>query len=263
MDSIFKITKSGVYGILVEGLEKDNGEYLDETTDVIVSTRNYAFSHSVTINALTSIKADGTETFVSSDIVEHVVDCIDNSEFVFTIDGLYKVSHIILPTQVWLAYVKSKDATALQAYNLIYYYNTTDGKYYKYIDDTHISEVTLTEILAINAVAPVLITDKTSTIIRTDKNTFSTCFLTDCFNNVCKNLLTTLPTTCKNKVDDLQSLIFTRDLLWMSINVIKYCLDLQQLYEAQRYLEGVTYCNTCPDYLSKTNSNSTGCGCNN
>ena len=55
MDSIFKISKSGIYGILVEGLEKDNGEYLNEETDILISTRNYAYSHTVTLNTLTSI----------------------------------------------------------------------------------------------------------------------------------------------------------------------------------------------------------------
>ena len=79
MDSIFKISKSGIYGILVEGLEKDNGEYLNEETDILISTRNYAYSHTVTLNTLTSISSDGTETFDTYSVNEHCTTCIDSS----------------------------------------------------------------------------------------------------------------------------------------------------------------------------------------
>ena len=99
MDSLFKISKYGTYGIVIEGLEKDNSEYLLET-DILVSTRNYTYSHSVTINALASIDAAGTEKFETSSVNFHQDTSIDSSEFTLTKDGLYKVSHIILPNEV-------------------------------------------------------------------------------------------------------------------------------------------------------------------
>lgn len=51
MDSIFKISKSGTSGILIEGLEKDNSEYIAED-GILVSTRNYAYSQTITLNTL-------------------------------------------------------------------------------------------------------------------------------------------------------------------------------------------------------------------
>lgn len=44
MDSIFKLCKKGTCGITITGLEKDNDEYLNEDDEIIVSTRNYAYS---------------------------------------------------------------------------------------------------------------------------------------------------------------------------------------------------------------------------
>ena len=61
MDSIFKISKKGLCGITVTGLELDNDEYLSED-NVIISTRNYTYQQSVTINVLKSINAQQEET---------------------------------------------------------------------------------------------------------------------------------------------------------------------------------------------------------
>ena len=48
MDSVFKICKKGACGITITGLERDNDEYLNETDEITVSTRNYAYSQTVT-----------------------------------------------------------------------------------------------------------------------------------------------------------------------------------------------------------------------
>ena len=93
MDSVFKICKKGACGITITGLEKDNDEYLNEDGEVAVSTRNYTYSQTVTINAITSIKSSGEEITQKYDIVEHVIDCIDESEMEMPIDGLYEVTH--------------------------------------------------------------------------------------------------------------------------------------------------------------------------
>ena len=47
----------------------------------------------------------------------------------------------------------------------------------------------------------------------------------------------------------------------MAINVIKYQLETNQLYEAQRILEDVNKCSYFCDSIT-LNSNSYGCGCN-
>jgi len=57
--------------------------------------------------------------------------------------------------------------------------------------------------------------------------------------------------------------IFNRDLVWMTINVIKYSIEIGQYYEAQRFLENLIGCgNICAEYISD-NKKGSGCGCSN
>ena len=248
MDSIFKITKNGTCGILVDGLELDNSEYI-LPTGIWISTRNYTYLHSNTLNVLYSMKFDGTETMEAYKVVDHVTNPIDRSEFTFRVDGLYEISHLIIPNRDWLNYVLENNASALTAYSLIYFIE--NGLFYKYTAGV-ITEVTLTEIMSVNP--------NTTTIIRCDKSTFCTCYISECFNKLCASIFESISLRCSNKTAE-KDLIRDRDILWMAINVIKYQLETNQLYEAQRILEDVNKCNYFCDSVT-LNSNSYGCGCN-
>ena len=262
MDSVFKICKKGTCGITITGLERDNDEYLNEDSEITVSTRNYAYSQTITLNAITSIKSTGEETTQKYDIVEHVIDCIDESDIEMPIDGLYEVTHIILPTDVWLKYVLERDKSALTAYNLIYYYDTQSQSFMKYVDEESVA-VSVEEVLEVNATPPTDVKEKTTTIIRGDKNTFCMCHLNECFYRLCKNLLGDLPGRCQNKLDDVKMLIYNRDIIWMGINVIKYLIELAQYYEAQRVLEDITQCGGICKDVDRVVEGGGGCGCNN
>lgn len=262
MDSIFKVCKSGPCSITVTGLEKDNDEYLTGE-EIIVSTRNYSYEQTVTINVLTSITSQGEETVQGQDIVKHEIDCIDESEFTMPIDGLYEIIHIILPNNTWLDYVLERDESALDAYNLIYYYDLTTETFKKYQDGQSI-DVELDEILQVNATPPSDIIEKTTTIIRSEKNTFGLCYINECFYNICKSLLTVLPRLCLNKQEEYKLLIQNRDILWMALNVIKYLLELKQYYEAQRILEEVIQCGgICKNNGISNIKGESNCGCAN
>lgn len=259
MDSLFKISRLGTYGITIDGLETDSSEYLVEGTDILISTRNYAYSQTATINVLSYLDSTGAETFETYGINNHSLP-IDSQEFLLTKDGLYKISHIILPTQVWLEYVLARDSFALDAYNLIYYYNTLDGKFYIYSNGNS-SEVQLTSILNAPYIDSVLPEDKVSTVIRADKNTFIMYYINDCFGKLSKELLLSLHNNCNVNSESHKQKIFNRDLLWMGINVIKYSLEVSQYYEAQRILEELTRCgNLCDTSIINPTY---GCGCSN
>lgn len=159
-----------------------------------------------------------------------------------------------------MAYVLERDISALDVYSNIYYYNTVDNKFYSYSNGTS-SEITITTILNAAYVDQVLVTDLVTTVIRLDKNTFIMYSLNECFNKLCKNLLVSLPKECNINSSTYKQQIFNRDLLWMGINVIKYCLEQSQLYEAQRYYESISRCDVlCNNSL---NNPTHGCGCNN
>lgn len=250
MNSIFKVCKAGTCGIAITGLERDNNEYL--TDDTTVSVRNYTFLQSITLNALTSIKSDGTETLTVYGFVPHITDTVDESDFDMATDGLYEVTHIILPTEAWLNSAISKNS--LTGYTLIYYYDSTSKSLKKYINNASVS-VDIAEVLAVNSL-------DTTTIIRSDKNTFCMCRLNDCFYGMSKSLLDRYQNTCYNKLDCIQYNIYLRDILWMAINVIKYLIDLTQYYEAQKILENITLCNGICNASTTNVSSGGGCGCN-
>lgn len=237
MDSIFKITKSSSCGITVTGLEKDNSEYLAEDASVLISTRNYAYSHTVTLNIFNSVSSAEQFTPRGSQIISH--EGLDECGFTFSIDGLYQVTHMIMPTSTWLEYVLAHDSTALSAYTIVYYYDTVNNKICKYGST---DEVTIDEIFQINSL--------TTTIIRGDKLTFSICKLQEQLYCICKALFADL-LQCKTSTQNRQY----RDITWMAINVIKYLLDTEQYYEAQHTLEKVSSCTTT--ITTTTN----GCNC--
>ena len=256
MDSIFKITKKGQCGITIDGLEKDAGEYMSETVTT-VSTRLYKYSQTITLNTLTVVKADGVETLNQNKVLVHTDFPVDTDYFDLPTDGLFKVTHIILPTKVWLDYVIANDKPALDIYTLIYYYD--NGLFYKYSEE-EIKEVTIEEILMVNPAPPIKPTDKTTTIIRSDKNTFNLYNLESCFYTLNKSLLSSLIGGCVKNLQDNSQSVFNRDLIWMSINVIKYLLGLQQLYEAQRILDQITGCGgLCQPASSTVKINPCGC----
>ena len=258
MDSLFKISKSGTYGILIEGLEIDNAEYIPED-GIRNSIRNYTYNDSVTINTISTLDAKGIETFSAYTVNIHN-NAIDSTSHLLYKDGLYLVSHIIIPNKQWFDYISSTYPADLENYSAIYYYDITSNKLYKYESGTNV-EINIQELLLASYEWSGVVTDKPTTIIRANKNTFIMYYLNECFAKICKTLLTDLYTsTCTSK-ENYSKGIFTRDLLWMAINAIKYNIEILQLYEAQRILENINFCTSDCAYTSLNNYNN-GCGCN-
>lgn len=244
MEATFKISKLGEFGLLVEGLESDAGQYLAED-NVTISHRAYRWDHSITINTISYLNSEGLETFKEYKFVNHEVCCADRSELQLDKDGLYRIAHIIIPTKAWIDFAVGLGEN-FNLYNKVYFYD--NGKIYLWNGNSS-TEVPFSEFYN---EAP----SELNTIIRSDKNTFAMYYLNKCFSTLVKDILKDLPacnsTTLDKKVND-------RDLIWMFINVIKYCLDTAQLYEAQRFLEKLNKCNTiCTDIKPSSN----GCGCN-
>lgn len=255
MDSIFKISKLGEFGLLIEGLESDSGQYLSED-NVSVTHRAYRWDHSVTINTISTLNAEGVESFEKYTVVDHDVCCTDRQEErSLSKDGLYRISHIILPIKAWIDHVLAIEGN-FDMYDDVYYYNPENKKFYKWGPTTS----TEVEFAQIYNQIPL---DR-NTIIRSDKNTFLMPRLNKCFNVLVKDLLSCLPKLGggyeKCITPELSKKISDRDLIWMFINVINYNLQVGQLYEAQRFLEKLNRCNIiCGNNQIKTTTN--GCGC--
>lgn len=94
-------------------------------------------------------------------------------------------------------------------------------------------------------------------LVKTQQDTFSICYLNNCFLKICQDIYNNMSFNKCKKPDS--SLTFNRDFLWMLINVIKYNLDLGYTMEAQRVLDEF---NTCGNNICNQSSNiNYGCGC--
>lgn len=242
METKFNVCKKGSCGIQVQGLELENGEY----NHTSAGPRKYGYKESITINILQSVDSNNNYTLEDYSIVPHIDS--DISTFEFTKDGLYVISHIILPTN---NYVFS-DMIPQSLYYKLYYYDEEsqqiklDGKV-----------ISIEDLIDVNPEATV--GGLPNSVIRGDKNTFCMCYLNKCFYELSKNLLSSYCGKCLNKLNAPQQDIFNRDLIWMSMNVISYLVEDNKLVEAQRILESLSGCgNICQNSNSKNSSN---CGC--
>lgn len=249
----FKLCKKGNCGVIIT----DMNEYQSQSYFTKSSNIYYTFEQSASINTLTSINYEGETTLQVHEINKHYltedgVQVIDESQLDFKVDGLYEVNHIILPTLEWYETYK-EEVFGVNGFTGVYFID--EDKIYKVHPITReIEEVSIEQLLEVNT--------EDTTIIKETKNTFSLCHLLECFYNICKDLLSKLcPVSCNSK-SQYQDLILNRDLIWMAINVIKYCLELGQYYEAQRFLEEIQGCGTiCRQYDVDKLKQAGGCGC--
>lgn len=260
MESKFKISKIGKFGLLIEGLEYEDKQYLNEGEDITISNRNYTWSQSVTINTLATVNSNGDETFQEYYVVDHEeVCCNDRLEVQLKKDGLYRIAHIILPTKKWIDdYIDSGEM--FNQFNEVYYYD--NGKFYLLnIPETEDSGEIVREEIEFKTIYDEFPGEE-NTIIRSDMKTFAMHYLNDCFSKLLKNILkgfskdecnTYSSTEHSKKVAD-------RDMMWMFINSIKYSLSRKEFYEAQRFLEKFNRCNVICDYDNLKFWNN-DCGC--
>lgn len=149
----------------------------------------------------------------------------DPVEFTIGEDGYYLLCRMIVPIDITKPY---------------YYYN---GDFYK-----GSTKIELQELIETNP--------EITQIDISYEDYFQICHLRKCYVDVCYKIFEQhAPVRCESsKVD--KELIYKRDLLWSSINVIQYLVEQKQFEEAERLLQRITGCNgLCQQEESK------GCGC--
>ena len=252
MEAKFNICKKGTCEIQVSGLERDLDFYLNEEQ---VSFRNYTFEQTATINVVTAINSSEEEEMESYSLVPHSDLDIDDIEL--KKDGLKKIDHIIIPTIAWINYVLERDASSLDLYTNGIYIIGTDDKFYKY-KNGQLTEVSIDEILEVN--------QENTTLIKDSLHTFSICHLEECFFKLCMYLLENMPCSdpcLSDKMKAFKGDILNRDIVWMVLNAIKYCIEQQKFFKAQSLLERIQTCwGICKDIDNINSTQYKGCGCN-
>lgn len=235
MKSVFKITKKEKSHLEVLGQEQSSNQYTSE----------FSYTDCVSLNFLLKIDSKESEEIVDVAICEHTLDNIDLDKTIFKmpIDGLYKVIHMIIPTLDWLRRQSNYD-------NFEQIYGYSEGKIYKLIEKDFVEIDFVSDLLNLE------LSDKVS-IFSDDVYTFNLFYTKKCFYDLIQELLSEL---CTNKCQKQN--IFNRDILWMGINVIQYCLDVGNFYEAQRTLERLTGCGLLCKQNQLHINYFKSCGCN-
>lgn len=236
----FKFSRVGEFELLVEGLESDLGQYLEYDSNTY-RTDGYSWEDSVAIDVLHISNSKGETTYIAHNVDEHITSCCyDKSIFQLERDGLHEVTRLIIGNSTWANKVD---------YETFYYYD--EGKLYKK-SEGEIEEITIHDLLEA----------EDENIYKTTKQTFIMYHMTKCFAMLLRNILSNLPNNdCKPQaLDIICKMEKDRDYIWMFINVIRYSIERQQLYEAQRFLERFYKCGViCNDYLTPIKVS--GCGC--
>lgn len=172
-------------------------------------------------------------------------------------DGPFTIKYIILPTKKWYDDVLKK----VSKENLL---KAFKGRIYIY-DENKIIYITpdIEENIDIQDFIDTNYQDNLS-VASITKDLLSICKLRKCYINLCQQIFDNKnfsPCWSKNKVDS--ELIYKRDLLWMTINVITYLWKQgKNIQEIERILKQINKCNgICDPYPNNSNNKSNGCGC--
>lgn len=229
--------------IILEDFSKEYGEYLDEETDVVTSYGYFKYSQTASINAIIKVETNKI-TLIDVLLDKHEED-LDSVTFNVSADGYYTVDHVILPNMDWY---ENSTNDYREYYDTIY---VTDGeKVYKQEKNGTLTECTVREILERNP--------EGTTIQKCKVDIFFTAGLQNCYIWYCKQIFDSLLNTCDHsKYNDL---IYARDMIWMTLNIIDYLVGFKQFLEAQRILEMFQRCGGyCKDFsITKPQI---GCGC--
>lgn len=245
MNPSFNICQNDGCSITITGLSYEEGLYLDDTS-AIQPYDTFKYKDTATINIVQLNKVDGTE-LVGGFIISHC-SYLDELHLELKEDGYYTISHIILPTREIIEQLIQNDSGILQKYKYIYA-----------VDNNTIVKLSKNSWIETDFIELTRNTYETN-IFKSVKDMFATCNIWECYVNLCKHLLQSDLKQCRKNNSDISTLLFNRDVIWMTINVLTYYINKDQLYEAQRILEDV---NNCNGFCNESNTiiKSGGCGC--
>lgn len=159
-------------------------------------------------------------------------------------DGAYNITHLILPTIEWYKNELTKEHSKLYKYQDIY---VTDGKNIYRLENGELVLIDPLELTLLNAY-------NQTTVIKDQKSIFLTCYLQNCYIYLCNEIMNKLAGninnisghnlgTCNNIDADIKDLIYRRDLVYITLNVIEYLIQDNRFDEAQEILENIQSCN--------------------
>ena len=231
--------------------------------------QQFKYEDTITINIITLEKVDGPQ-FVATTYSEHI-GYLDESSIQLKEDGLYNITQLIVPSLKWYQRERANKRNNFFRYDTII---VSDGKNLYKVSETK------TELLdALDFITE--INTQGTTVSKNQKIIFSTCFLWKCYISLANEALRRLLKNnrskgkvikCGNEDEETKDIIYRRDFVWVTINILNYLTDECKFEEAQQILEEVMFCNGfCNSFEENIISNyfnngktiqmKTSCGC--
>lgn len=250
--------------ITIEDYSYEYDQYFPEN-QIIQEYGRYKYNECKTLNVLVKINSG---EIILHDVLLHehdqlVKDPTNPEQFIYDLekthiklkkDGYYKIHHLIIPTKEWfLKTYLYQNEEYKKAFEHIYIIDS-DYKLYKYVENEFV-ECTVKEVIERNC-------DGT-TIQKCIIDVFYTGFLQLCYINYCNKLFQKLINKCNKQClpENIKEITYTRDFLWMVLNIIDYQISFKQYMEAQRILEMTNYCGSFCQNQELNAGPNTGCGC--
>lgn len=210
----------------------DTSEYLSQSVLTVQGDAWYTYAESFTVNVLYKVDLNKNTTLVDYAIEEHTFDNeypISNKSILeFQQDGLHQITQLIIPNKEWL----ETNRQLLDKYFENIYY----------CDGTNIYDIN-DNIIAIKD-----LTLDCSNILVKSKYTFTLDKILQRFKDESLKVL-------QEKAKPL-----IRNVLWIGIDVVKYCLSQGWYFEAERRLQQLINCINSSN-ANKLPPNLMHCGC--
>ena len=250
--------------------------YYDNSSEEFMK---FTYEDTITLDIVTLEKTDGPRLLAVVYTTHEKGKNLNEVNLPLGNDGLVNINHIIIPTVSWYNKQKNKEHNTLNKYKNIY---VSDGKRLYKLENKHLNEID-----PIN----LIINDwfDETTIFKSQQFLFLTCYLTKCYVNLCNQVIKELAKNknaknghysgeCSNVNNEAKDLIYNKDLVYITLNVINYltqdCLfeEAEQILENIQSCKGICYNNnelllneSSKMYYSNQNSvgiiYNTGCGC--
>lgn len=224
--------------------------FLPEANSDALTLNVYKLSHGYFLNILlynkyatTPVISNPSDTFYKVSVVDTTyANNFTTSAYSLILDGSYTLSRYFIPS---LEFFTAHSTNSI--YNGVTMYYTDGTTIFKIIDSVA-TPITVTSF--INADLSV------SDCIVTSSTFISTCFTNTCYFKILSSIVDMNIGVCEQSLE-LQTLLQSRDILYMTLEVIKYLTDINNLSQIQKLIEALDICGgICASTLQTTD-----CGC--
>lgn len=249
MDVKFEICTKERCQVHVRDISKEDVStgYMPESSSGVAMNR-FKYSETGLVTVVYIERYDDDKKKIGS-VTYSPHDDIANKESVeipIRFDGVFTIYNVVLPTEEWFKSTLENNPDALMVYDAIYTVDVENSYIYKYVKKDDSGNVSIDSFERSGADAEEVIQRNTEgTTISLDCDTLvSICHLLHCYLSLCQDIFENQGfSKCLDRSDVDDELRYKRDLVMMTLHVIKYLVQYNRLHEAQRIIEEIGGCN--------------------